>query len=176
MEFIESLLAIWIRALVHNTSKRYELKADYVAAIIMQESVKGTNSLMSAVVANRKEEGFFKLYIKGRKLTGYEPPKGALPSEATRRSDRATSWGLMQIMGTTAREHGFSEQFLTTLLWPHHNIEIGCRVLRHYLEEEGGDYREALRRYNGRKAGDYTYVEAIEGVVQSGEHRRFLYE
>ena len=43
---------------------------------------------------------------------------------------RGFSWGLMQVMGQTAREHGFTEPFLSALCDPADALEIGCRVLR----------------------------------------------
>lgn len=39
------------------------------------------------------------------------------------------SWGLMQIMGANAREHGFGADYLSQLCDPESNILIGCAVL-----------------------------------------------
>ena len=43
---------------------------------------------------------------------------------------RGFSWGLMQVMGQTAREHGYTEPFLSALCDPADALEIGCRILR----------------------------------------------
>jgi len=47
---------------------------------------------------------------------------------------RGFSWGLMQVMGQTAREHAFTEPFLSALCDPAAALEIGCRVLRKKLD------------------------------------------
>lgn len=39
------------------------------------------------------------------------------------------SWGLMQVMGAVAREHGFRANYLPELCDPELNIEYGCRHL-----------------------------------------------
>ena len=58
-----------------------------------------------------------------------------------------TSWGLMQIMGATARERGFADNnyhynasnkgWLTELCDPQVNLEWGCRHLRWMLDHAG---------------------------------------
>jgi len=47
---------------------------------------------------------------------------------------RGFSWGLMQVMGQVAREHGFGERFLSGLCDPSIGIEFGCRVLRKKID------------------------------------------
>lgn len=76
----------------------------------------------------------------------YEQPMHKLPTEEIACS---TSWGLMQIMGQTARELGFTHGFLTQLLDPAIGIEFGCRKLRHCLDRNSGDVHKALLMYNG---------------------------
>lgn len=44
-----------------------------------------------------------------------------------------TSWGLMQIMGAVAREHGF-ELPMPILCLPEHNLDIGCKFLKSRLD------------------------------------------
>jgi len=39
------------------------------------------------------------------------------------------SWGLMQVMGAVAREHGFDAPYLPALCDPWANLDIGCRHL-----------------------------------------------
>ena len=43
---------------------------------------------------------------------------------------RGFSWGLMQVMGQSAREAGYTEPFLSSLCDPNDALEIGCRLLR----------------------------------------------
>lgn len=56
-----------------------------------------------------------------------------------------TAWGLMQVMGATARELGF-EDWLSELVFPETNIRLGIEFL-------------------GRKMSQYLDRDGIEGVV-----------
>jgi hypothetical protein len=67
---------------------------------------------------------------------------------------RATSWGLMQVMGQTAREFGFTGH-LASLCDPDIGIEWGCKKLRKCLDLRGNDVKAALLAYNG--GGDVNY-------------------
>ena len=58
--------------------------------------------------------------------TRYVAPLGLPPTEEVARS---ISWGLMQVMGQVAREHGFSGKFLSALCEPAAGLDIGCAVL-----------------------------------------------
>src|SRR5712671_5546505 len=77
--------------------------------------------------AVRYEPGFYDRYISTM--------HGLTQTEKTM---RATSFGLMQVMGQTAREYGFSGHFLTELLDPETAILYGCRKLKHELDMHGG--------------------------------------
>lgn len=68
---------------------------------------------------------------------------------ATELTMRATSFGLGQIMGQTARELGFAGTFLTELLDPVQGLDFACRKLGHCLGLHAGDVRLALLAYNG---------------------------
>lgn len=170
----EEALQAYVSALVVETSIRYELDPKIVAAIIYQESVKGSETLLDAICASREERGFYRLYIAGKPLTGFVPKKGLPPSEDTERRERSFSYGLMQVMGATARENGLTSQYIGMLMFPNINIEIGCRYFAKLLKEEGGNIREALRRYNGLPPGDYTYANLILSHVESGRYQAVL--
>jgi hypothetical protein len=58
--------------------------------------------------------------------TRYVAPLGLPPTEEIARS---ISWGLMQVMGQVAREHGFSGKYLSALCDPAAGLELGCTVL-----------------------------------------------
>ena len=62
---------------------------------------------------------------------------------------RAFSYGLMQVMGQTAREFGFKDRYLTELCDPLVGVDYGCKKLSHCLEISKGDIRAALLKYNG---------------------------
>lgn len=52
----------------------------------------------------------------------------------TERNGQATSWGLMQVMGTVARELGFRGLF-PELCLPSVGIDYGCRHLKSFFEK-----------------------------------------
>lgn len=57
---------------------------------------------------------------------------------------RGFSWGLMQVMGQTAREAGYTEPFLSALCDPADALEIGCRVLRKKFDAANADTNGVL--------------------------------
>jgi Transglycosylase SLT domain len=81
-----------------------------VCAIIEQESAWNPHAI-------RYEPGF---------RTRYVAPLGLPPTEEIARS---ISWGLMQVMGQVAREHGFTGKFLSALCDPVVGLDIGCAAL-----------------------------------------------
>lgn len=131
--------------LILGAAKTHQLNPLLIAAVIHQESG-------GRAYAMRKEEGFYQKYIKPKRtrdeLLGYVPPQERVTLE-TERGLRAFSFGLMQIMGQTAREAGFASDDLAELLIPSNNIAVGCRILRRKLEVSEGDQYFALLRYNG---------------------------
>ncbi|MFP4559973.1 MAG: lytic transglycosylase domain-containing protein [Thiohalorhabdus sp.] len=65
--------------------------------------------------------------------------------------------GLMQIMPFWREEIGRPGD---NLFEPRTNLRYGCTILRHYLEQEGGDILRALAAYNG-STGRTIYPEKI---------------
>lgn len=102
--------------------------------------------------ASRYEPRFFDRYVAVHRMPKVQT--FGLCSPDTERTLRATSFGLMQIMGQTAREFGFEGEFLTQLCDPHAGIEFGCRKLARCLKLKP-DVSEALLMYNG--GGDPSY-------------------
>ncbi len=95
----------------------------------------------------------------------YESGKDA--REGNKRDDGEweinASWGLMQIMGYTARQLGFPRQWPFDLLYsPELNIYLGCKLLRLLLDRVERVARMnalsplavALARYNGGPRGN----------------------
>ena len=157
-----------IAGIVHKWSDAYNLKPEVVAAMIVQES-------SGNPVAAREEPGFYNRYIKDKPLNGYVPTKVTLPSEKRLRS---FSFGLMQLMGNTARELGLKNEFLFVLFDPDINISLGCKLLKQLLDKqplhlgEMERYRKALLAYNG--GGDPDYPDKVFGRIQKKEHLLFL--
>lgn len=79
-------------------------------------------------------------------LARYETPLKLSPTESTARS---ISWGLMQIMGEVAREHGYAGN-LAQLCDPATGLEYGCRKLKECV----------IRANQGAHADDYDPVYA----------------
>jgi soluble lytic murein transglycosylase-like protein len=69
-------------------------------------------------------------------------------SDATEARARAFSWGLMQVMGQTARENGYSRH-MAGICEPETGLEVGCRVLAGKLAEARGDVERGLLLWNG---------------------------
>lgn len=127
-----------IIALARQIATARGLDDALVCAICEQES--GWNPW-----AIRYEDGFYQHYVSP--LTGL--------SDTERRS-RAFSWGLMQIMGQTARELGFANTFLASLCEPATGLDYGCKKLKRCMDLKGGNVTAALLAYNGGSDAQYA--------------------
>lgn len=123
------------------TAKRiattFGLDPALVCAVIEQESSWDTE-------AKRLEQGFYVRYVRPQKLASGMEAIG-----------RSTSWGLMQVMGQTAREHGYNGNFDDLCLDPEMAIQVGCIVLKKKLERAKGDLTRGLLLWNGGGNKDY---------------------
>jgi soluble lytic murein transglycosylase-like protein len=151
--------------LITSIAATHNIDPSLVGAICWQES-------RGDPWAFRYEDAFYKRYLQGRRvehLLGVVPPTG-ICSLATELRARAMSWGLMQVMGETARELGYDGAFLSELLIPHVGIEYGCRKLRKCLDGANLDTRAALLRYNG--GGNKRYDDQVLSILETGEYSR----
>jgi len=121
-------------------AQQHSLEPALVCAVVEQESSWETHAL-------RYEPAF---------RTRYVAPLGLSPTEEIARS---ISWGLMQVMGQVAREHGFSETFLSALCEPANGLTIGCLVLASKLSTAKGDISRALALWNG--GANPNYADAV---------------
>jgi hypothetical protein len=96
--------------LARDAAVRHGIDAALVCAVIEQESGWDTHAM--------RYEGAFR--------TRYVAPLGLPPTEEIARS---ISWGLMQVMGQVAREHGFAGKFLSELCAAETGVGVGCAVL-----------------------------------------------
>lgn len=124
------------KAMAAKWATKYGIDVAMVCAVIEQES--NWNQW-----AMRYEPGFFDHYIKP--MTGLT---------ATEQIARATSYGLMQVMGETAREFGFSGPFISQLCDPDTGIDFGCRKLQKCFSNHGAD-ENGLLSYNGGSNPQY---------------------
>jgi soluble lytic murein transglycosylase-like protein len=123
-------------ALARKWATKYGLDTFIVCAVIEQESSWNPWAM-------RYEPAFLLRYIDPMRLT-----------DDTEAHARATSFGLMQIMGQTAREKGFQPRFLTELCDPDTGVEMGCRKLQECFAVHG-DPETSLLAYNGGGNPDY---------------------
>lgn len=159
-----------IASLIDDAASHYDLNRDVVAAVIYQES-------RGNIWAIRYEPRFYDRHLAHKKrgdLCGYVP-RGA-PTLRTELVSRATSFGLMQIMGETARWRGYKARYLSSLLNPATNIDFGCRYLRYLLnlstaKTEQEQYSTALEKYNGSK----EYPKIIFRLIDEKQYKEILY-
>jgi soluble lytic murein transglycosylase-like protein len=124
------------RALAAKYAAKYSLSTELVCAVIEQES-------SWCQWSYRYEPGFYNHYILPLNL---EEQVGRF---------RATSWGLMQIMGQTAREFGFIGQFMSELCDPDVGLDFGCKKLKKCIDDSGGDEALGLLKWNGGSNTEY---------------------
>ena len=76
---------------------------------------------------------------------------------------RVGARGYMQVMPFWQRVIGTQDHNLFNLRT---NLRYGCTILRHYLNQEKGDYFRALGRYNG-SLGRHEYPTLVVGAWKS---------
>lgn len=118
-------------------AQQHSLDPALVCAVIEQESSWDTHAI-------RYEPAFRSRYVVPLELA---------PTEEIARS---ISWGLMQVMGQVAREHGFSEKFLSALCESKNGLVIGCLVLTSKFSQANGNLVRALQFWNGGSNPNYA--------------------
>ena len=127
-----------LELLARSVANNHQLYPELVLAICEQESSWNPWAL-------RFEPEFERRYIHP-----------ALPNApSTAELTLPISWGLMQVMGQVAREHGFKGTFLAELCDPAVGLEIGCRVLAAKLAAADGNVTKALLLWNGGSSAGY---------------------
>jgi len=124
-------------ALARAAAERHALDPALVCAVVEQESAWDAHAI-------RYEPAF---------RTRYVAPLGLPPTEEVARS---ISWGLMQVMGQVAREHGFTGKFLSALCDPAAGLDVGCAVLAVKVSSADGEIARALTLWNGGANPDYA--------------------
>lgn len=155
-----------IKVAVLSAAAKYDVSPQLISAVILQES--NGNQF-----AQRYEHAFFLRYIDTRRreeLLGYVPT--ASPTLDTEKRNRAFSWGLMQVMGQTAREMGFGLNDLARLVDIQTNIDLGTQILARNMRAAKSDIRAALLRYNG--GANVKYPDEVAARISSGEVNKIL--
>lgn len=127
--------------LARNTANSEALDPALVCAVIEQESA-------WSPWAMRYEPLFFAKYVA--------PLYTNNKIGATEAYARGFSWGLMQVMGQTARELGLTTAHLSALCDPVINLTVGCKLLKKKLESAKGELHKALQSWNGGANPDYA--------------------
>jgi soluble lytic murein transglycosylase-like protein len=133
---------IGLVALAHAAALAQSLEPELVCAIVEQESSWNRWAL-------RYEPAFYARYIEPQFVSG------AISDEGEARA-RAFSWGLMQVMGQVAREHGFTGASLAALCDPATCLAIGCRTFAAKIAAAEGNVTRALLLWNGGANPDYA--------------------
>jgi soluble lytic murein transglycosylase-like protein len=136
-------------ALVRDAASKYALDAAVSASSVV---CTGT-ALVCAIVEQESSWDAYAIRYEPAFRTRYVAPLGLPPTEEIARS---ISWGLMQVMGQVAREHGFQDKFLSVLCDPAAGLDIGCAVLAAKIVAAEGDVDRALQLWNGGANPEYA--------------------
>jgi soluble lytic murein transglycosylase-like protein len=126
-----------LRKTIEDKASEFQIDANLIEAFCMTESSGNPNAV-------RYEPAFYRKYIV---------PMNLPESEGL---GRATSYGLMQIMGEVARELGFTGQFME-LFDPATGLEYALKHLKHFVlkyQAQGLDYAIASYNAGSPRVGD----------------------
>jgi len=129
------------RGEIESAAARESLPAALIAAVIQEESrfdpwaTRSEPKYLRSRAVRRAAERFVRTHRSG-------------PTLFTELVDRARSYGLMQVMGETAREQGFAPPFLAELYLPQNAIAHGAKLLQRLLKRYRGDTLSAISAYN----------------------------
>lgn len=146
-------------ALAQATALKYGLDPAVICGMCEQETGDRkpdpvTQREMWDTWAIRNEPGFDAKYIK---------PLHKSPTEEVARS---CSWGLLQLMGESARELGYTGN-ITRLLIPAVGLDLGCQWFRKKLLLAGGNMSHGLLLWNG--GGNAAYPDQV--LARVGKYR-----
>lgn len=136
------------KSFVEPIAKKYLLDSVLVCALIEHESSWNPYTV-------RFEPAFYRKYVYPATLK----PNGPGITEAY---TRAISWGLMQVMGETAREFGYAGIYLSELCEPDVGTDYGCKKLRRCFDVHLGKEDAALLAYNG--GSDLNYATVVQSL------------
>lgn len=139
-----------LELIIEQTAKEYNLNPKLVLAVCTIES--SMNTWASRYEPQWRWWYFPKKFANLVRIT-----------DRTERIQQATSWGLMQVMGTVARELGWKED-LPKLCKPENGLKMGCLKLRKLLTK----YRslpEALSSYNSGRPDSKIGKQYAEKVL-----------
>lgn len=145
---------IWQKII--ESSSVYDVDPDLIGAFVLVESAGNTFAI------RHEPEWSYILDVK-------DWAKKVGSSEPTELNGQMTSWGLMQIMGTVAREHGFDEWF-PKLCVPELNLHYGIMHFKKKLQRFNS-LEDAIASYNAgsprrHKNGAYVNQAYVDKVLK----------
>lgn len=160
-----------LSAKAREIAKQQALNDALVCAVIDHES--GWNTWL-----NRYEPIFENSYGKAVTIaaqTFLKSKPAFTVTLSTEIKNRCMSWGLMQLMGETAREYGYLEP-MAKLCDPETGITWGCKKLAACLKRTNGDRYKALGEYNGGADPNYApdVIQRMGQFVLSTMHANDL--
>jgi soluble lytic murein transglycosylase-like protein len=129
------------RPLIEQIAADLDLDPNLVEAVVITESSAHTDAF-------RFEPAFFDRYLKGKPEYAGQIPRRI-----------ASSYGLAQVMFSTAQQYGFVGH-PELLFVPDVGLRYGCLHLRAMLTWAGGDVHRALAAYNGGQGQGSWKAEA----------------
>lgn len=142
-----------IREEIEKVAPKFGLDPDLVEAIVITES-------SGFPAARRYEPNFYAKYIRD----------GEYPKEL--KTQLATSYGLMQVMGVVAYEYGLHNNIKETLCTIEGGLWYGCMHFGRFLKK-WGNVDDAIASYNAgsprKQDGQYVnqrYVDKVKGYYE----------
>lgn len=150
-----------ITVIADAAARRHSLPPQLVYAIIRTESDGNPWAI-------RYEPAFYERYIAPKGVKG----RGICSAQTEARM-QACSFGLMQIMGATARQAGFDGVFLSELCNPRVGIEWSCKYLADLAARYHRDWRDVAAAYNAGSAkkganGHYANQDYVDKIQRFG--------
>lgn len=150
-----SVMPSELLALIDEVATQHKLDTAVIRAIVQKESG-------GVAKRNRFEPAFKHL------LEPFTMSRNLGITQATEEMMQMTSWGLMQVMGAVAREHGF-RGYLQDLSDERLGLDYGCRHFKKFLDRPHYTLEDAISSYN--QGGPYktpgglyrneTYVDKV---------------
>jgi soluble lytic murein transglycosylase-like protein len=141
------------RSEIESAATQYALPPALIAAVIQEES-------RFEMWATRVEPRYLRNAKVRREAARWTSSHRSPPTTTTELHDRSRSYGLMQVMGETAREQGFSAPYLAELYLPKNATLHGAILLRHLLDRYHKDTLAAISAYNQGSARKQSGVFA----------------
>ena len=156
------LLLVPYRCEIESAAKQFAVPAPLIAAVIQEES-------RFEMFATRQEPRYLRNPRVRRSAISFSRRMHGLPSAETELADRSRSFGLMQVMGETAREQGFTARYLAELYLPANAIAHGAKLLSSLLRRYRGDTLAAISAYNQgsarRRSGVFVNARYVYRVT-----------